>query len=138
MKSSINRRRFLKSAAAGATAFSLITTSKSFAANENVVIGSGEYKYECEHFWGQLPDAHSYGNASHGTAFDSQGLFYVSHTGSPGSVFVFDQKGKFVKSMFPEHVKGGRASGHGIDIRKESDGKEYMYLSPANASMSIP
>ena len=133
-----HRRHFLKSAAAGVASLNLITSIKSMAADGKAVIGSGEHKYECEHFWGALPDGHSYGGASHGTAFDAQGLLYVTHRGNPDSVFVFDPDGKFVKSMFTEHSTGPKsAQGHGIDIRKEADGKEYIYLSPSDASMAF-
>lgn len=145
------RRQFLRSGAAagigfagvGTAAFSggslsLLTTRKAAAAPGRAIVGGGEHTYECEHFWGELPEGHSYGNASHGVAIDSEGLLYVSHTGGPGSIFVFDPDGKFVKSMIPQHEKRpGRSSGHGIDIRREADGKEYLYLSPADSSMAF-
>ncbi len=130
------RRTFLRSTAAAATAlpsFNILADGK-----KSLTVGSGEHTYECIHNWGKLPDGHSYGNASHGAAIDSTGLIYVSHQGSPGSVFVFDAKGKFVKSMIPEHGKpGNRAGGHGIDIRREHDGREYLYLSPSDSSMAF-
>lgn len=128
-----HRRQFLKTAAAGVAGFNILGASKSLAAGKKAVIGEGEHTYECDHAWGQLPENHNYGGASHGAAFDAQGLLYVSHHGSPGSVFVFDPDGKFVKAMFPEHAGGG----HGIDIRKEADGKEYLYLSPNNSAMAF-
>lgn len=134
------RRRFLRTAPAGLglLSFQVITSRKAKADHHQPLVGEGEHTYECSHFWGELPDGHGYGGASHGVAIDSAGMIYVSHTGGPGSVFVFDPAGKFVKSMFPEHNKGNnRASGHGIDIRKEADGKEYIYLSPADSSMAF-
>lgn len=135
---SCTRRHFFKTTTTGAAGISILTTNKTVWANQKPVVGEGEFRFECEHFWGVLPDAHSYGGASHGTAFDEQGQLYVSHQGTPGSVFVFDPEGKFVKAMFPEHSKGkGRASGHGIDIRKEADGKEYIYLSPSDGGMAF-
>lgn len=133
-----SRRNFVKTAATGVAGLNIISSNKTIWAAEKPILGTGDHQYECEHFWGSLPDQHTYGGASHGTAFDEQGLIYVSHQGNPGSVFVFDPDGKFVKSMFPEHSKGrGRAAGHGIDIRKEADGKEYIYLSPSDASMAF-
>ncbi|MFT5328821.1 MAG: hypothetical protein ACI8P0_006737 [Planctomycetaceae bacterium] len=132
------RRNFLKRAAAGAVGLNLITASKAISADKKAVIGSGEHTYECEHFWGELPENHTYGGATHGAAFDKQGLLYVTHHGGPNSVFVFDPNGKFVKSMIPEHSKSETTgSGHGIDIRTESDGKEYIYLSPNDSSMAF-
>lgn len=128
----------MKSAVAGTSGVTLVTSIKSIAQDAKVVIGKGEHQYECEHFWGKLPENHDYGNASHGAAFDEQGLLYVTHQGTPGSVFVFDAEGAFVKSMFPEHKKNqNSAGGHGIDIRKESDGKEYIYLSPSVSSLAF-
>ena len=64
---------------------------------------------------------------------------YITHQGGPdSSVFVFDAAGKFVKKMFPEHSRSQKSSGgHGIDIRKEADGNEYIYLSPADAKMAF-
>lgn len=132
-----SRRSFLQLAGTGA-GLQLITANKSRADHHRKIVGSGEHTYECEHFWGMLPDGHSYGNASHGVAIDSQGMIYITHTGKPDSVFVFDPDGKFVKSMLPDHNKSNeRASGHGIDIRVEGDGKEYLYLSPADSSMAF-
>jgi len=132
------RRNFLHLAGTSAIGLNLITSCKSSYVPTGMVLGSGEHKYECQHFWGELPENHQYGNASHGVALDEQGLIYVTHQGSPDSVFVFDPDGKFVKSMIPIHSKGeGRASGHGIDIRKEADGKEYIYLSPSDSTMAF-
>ena len=93
------------------------------------IVGSGEHKYHCHHDWGTLPDGHHYGNASHGTAIDESGMIYISHQGEPGSIFVFDPDGKFVKSLGKEF----QGSGHGIDVRKEGS-EEFLYLSPANTT----
>ena len=130
MNPSLSRRSFLQKSSlvtAGLAAPNLFLTRKAAAA-ENVVIGEGEHKYECIHYWGELPEAHNYGGASHGVAFDSQGLVYVSHQGKPGSVFVFEPSGKFIRAIAQIH----EGAGHGIDIRKESDG-EFIYLA-ANGS----
>lgn len=140
-----SRRRFLQSGSAasvgtilGASSLQLLTTRKSAAESGASVVGSGEHTYECEHGWGTLPEGHHYGGASHGVAIDSAGRIYISHLGAPDSVFVFDPDGTFVKSMFPEHSLGpDSAKGHGIDIRSEEDGMEYLYLSPASGSMAF-
>ena len=125
----------------GATSISginILCSPKSSAQTRKVIVGSGEFRYECRHNWGQLPDRHDYGGASHGIAFDEEGLVYVTHQGVPNSVFVFDADGKFVKSMIPEHhIDGSWGRGHGIDIRKESDGKEYLYLSPSDSNLAF-
>lgn len=127
-----NRREFLASSAAFAMSAPLLQTSKT--AQKRPVVGSGDYKFECEHDWAMknLPKGHQYGGASHGIAVDEQGLIYISHTGKPGSVFVFEPNGKFVRSMAKQH----QGSGHGIDIRKES-GEEFIYLAPANPKMGF-
>lgn len=124
------RRHFIKSVGFGAasTAFSVPNILRSQEASKAVTVGEGEHTYECIHDWGQLPDGHSYGGASHGIAIDSQGLVYVTHHGNPGSIFVFDPDGKFIRTMGDVHTFRGDGFGHGIDIRKEADG-EYLYLS---------
>jgi hypothetical protein len=110
------------------------------------ILGSGEHTYECHHDWGNasLPAGHDYGNASHGVTIDREGLIYITHTGKPDSLFVFDPDGKFVRSMGSElatkkSAKAGGdtiSSGHGIDIRLEGN-EEFLYLSPANPKMSF-
>ena len=102
------------------------------------VIGSGEFVFECHHNWGHdsLPVGHDYGNASHGIAFDSQGLIYISHNGNPGSIFVFDGDGRFVKSMGELHNAGPFAKGHGVTIRRDGS-EEFLYLAPADSAMGF-
>ena len=122
----MKRRKFLTSATVGLSAVGfprLLLAQKAETAKP--VIGQDGFKYECDHEWGKLPEGHNYGGASHGVAFDSQGLVYISHQGSPGGVFVFDQDGKFVKSMAPNHA----GKGHGIDIRREGN-EDFIYLAP--------
>ena len=126
-----SRRNFIKTTSAVAAtativgAPTLLTAKKSEA--DVAVVGSGAHKYICHHDWGTLPEGHHYGGASHGTAVDASGLIYIAHQGQPGSIFVFDAEGKFVKSLAKEF----QGSGHGIDIRKEGN-EEFLYLSPAN------
>jgi hypothetical protein len=127
----ISRRCALKVSAITAVTISapkLLLAKKSDA--RQAIVGSGEHRYECIHDWGQLPDGHTYGGASHGVSFDEDGNVYITHRGKPGSLFVFDSKGKLMRSMAMEFMEKGMAVGHGIDIRKEN-GQEFMYLSPA-------
>ncbi|MCA8990142.1 MAG: twin-arginine translocation signal domain-containing protein, partial [Planctomycetaceae bacterium] len=125
-----SRRQFLKTAATAAAATTLapcfVHAAKKSGDGE-VIVGSGEYTYRCHHNWGRdsLPENHVYGGASHGAAVDSSGLIYITHYGNPGSVFVFDEAGQFVRSMGDVHI----GKGHGIDIRKEGS-EEFIYLSP--------
>ena len=132
-----DRRQFLRTVGAGAAAIAmpeLLLSQKTTAARP--VIGEGEYRYECIHNWGKLPKGHVYGRASHGVAIDSSGHVYVTHHGTPGSIFVFDASGQFVKSMGREFMENGHGVGHGIDIRREGD-DEFLYLSPDNNSFGF-
>lgn len=126
-----NRRQFIKSAAGAASAVASprILRAEDKSGSKPVVVGEGEHRYECLHHWGSLPAGHHYGGATHGIAVDSNGFVYVSHHGGPGSIFVFDGDGKFVRSMGYYHTIKGSGRGHGIDIRKE-EGGEFLYLSP--------
>ncbi|MGI8604736.1 MAG: twin-arginine translocation signal domain-containing protein [Verrucomicrobiales bacterium] len=121
-----NRRSFIKTSAASAAA---LGSSRLLIAQQsepkNAVIGEGSFKYECLHYWGALPEGHNYGGATHGVALDSEGLVYITHQGGPGSIFVFDPQGKFVRSLAPEH----QGEGHGIDVRREGS-QDFLYLSP--------
>ncbi|QDU97625.1 twin-arginine translocation signal domain-containing protein [Lignipirellula cremea] len=134
---SASRRQFLGAVGAGAAVLaapSLLLAKKTDTANP--VLGFGEFQYECVHDWGQLPSGHHYGNASHGVAIDKAGLIYITHYGAPGSIFVFDPDGKFVRAMGEEFVEQGHGVGHGIDIRDE-DGQEFIYLSPSNTTLGF-
>ena len=126
----MNRRTFLRHSSLVTTAATLGAPQlllQAAEASATPVIGDGAFKFECHHYWGQLPDGHHYGDATHGVAIDSQGFIYISHQGGPGSVFVFDPEGKFVRSMAPQH----QGYGHGIDIRLEGN-DDFIYLSPNN------
>ncbi len=141
-----NRRRFLQAttatAAVACAQAPLFLNAENKSGSREVVIGSGPHSYRCEHFWGQdaVPASHDYGNSSHGVTIDKGGQIYITHTGHPDSVYVFDPDGKFIRSMAGFHaVKKGNttvSSGHGIDIREE-DGEEFLYLSAANTNMSF-
>lgn len=147
-----DRREFLRSTAIASASLAvspLVLHADDQTGTQEVLIGAGEHRYRCIHHWGResLPAKHAYGNASHGVAVDAQGLIYITHTGQPDSIFVFDQDAKFVRSMAPMHAsvpgKGPQAknrstvaSGHGIDIRKEGN-QEFIYLAPTNPDMGF-
>ncbi len=123
-----SRREFMKTAAAGsavALAAPAIVTAKK--TDGQVIIGSGDYQYEVNHQWAQLPSRYSW-QTTHDVAFDSEGLLYVIQEGRLDqdrhpSIFVFDQEGKYVRS-FGSEFQGG---GHGLDIRQE-DGQDLIYV----------
>jgi len=91
------------------------------------ILGSGEFKYEAHHDWGELPASIKYGN-THGVCEDSQGHIYIHHTVNAASesndtMVVFDPKGKFVRSWGKEFKSGA----HGLHIHKEGK-EEFLYL----------
>ena len=110
-KDDLSRRSFLKTAALASAAATgpLILNACRKSDSKRPRVGSGEHTYEVYHDWGMdsLPSGHSYGGASHGVAVDADGLVYVTHQGTPDSMFVFDPDGKFIKSLVSNHrVKG--------------------------------
>ncbi len=130
----MKRRIFLQqtAAAAGAAAVASVTGPlllgmEDKAGSKTPVIGTGEYKYECHHDWGQLPKGFEW-ETTHGVAVDEAGLIYIKHQGHEkmmmDTVVVFDSDGKFVDSFGKKIYPGG----HGIDIRKEGN-EEFLYLS---------
>jgi hypothetical protein len=129
----MKRRSFLKrTACAGATALVAgavpgILGATDKAGTKPPIVGQGEYRYECIHDWGQLPD-HLHWETTHGVCVDEEGLIYIKHQGhgqAPlDTIVVFDKDGKFVRSFGKEYYPGG----HGIDVRKEG-GEQFLYLS---------
>lgn len=113
----------------------LILGAENKSQSKRPVVGQGDYLYECYHDWGDLPVGAAYGHASHGVAFDSEGLLYVTHHGKPGSIFVFDSDGRFVRFLGDVHVRDGSGFGHGIDIRNEN-GQDFLYLSANDPRLS--
>ena len=135
----MNRREFL--AAAAVATYRPVLLGMTRRPRPNPVIGTGEHKYQCFHNWGELPADYAW-QTTHNVALDSAGLVYITHQGigkqkGMDTVFVFDPKGKFVRSFGKEWHGGG----HGIEIRKEG-GEEFIYLSntwtPAQAGEDEP
>ncbi len=129
----MHRRTFLARTAATAgtlaatsAAAPLLLGTEDKAGTKNPVIGTGEYRYECLHDWGQLPKQLKW-ETTHGVTIDEAGFIYIKQQGHGGAamdtIVVFDPEGKFVRSF----GKGYYPGGHGIDIRKE-DGEEFLYL----------
>ena len=95
--------------------------------SKETIIGEGKHRFEVQHDWAKLPDKYSW-QTTHNVAVDAEGLLYVIHEGHANkkdhpSIFVFDQKGKFVRA-FGERFQGG---GHGIEVRKEGT-EEFLYV----------
>ena len=129
----MKRRTFLQNtvAAAGAAAVAsaagpLLLGMEDKAGSKTPVIGTGEFRYECHHGWGELPSKLQW-ETTHGVAIDAAGFIYIKLQGhysrTMDTVVVFDPQGKYVRS-FAKWIYPG---GHGIDIRKEGN-DEFLYL----------
>lgn len=123
----MNRREFLATAALASTGPILLGTTRK-ADDANPVIGSGEHKYQCFHNWGELPGEFEW-QTTHNVALDAAGNVYITHQGlkqkkGMDTVFVFDPKGKYIRSFGADWHGGG----HGVEIRKEGN-EEFIYFS---------
>ncbi len=124
----VTRRRFLKGAAVGAAGLVCAPAVHSAGKTDSkVILGKGDYKYEVHHDCVTLPDQFSW-QTTHNVAVDKEGLLYVIHEGRKSqtdhpSIFVFDAKGKYIRS-FGEQFQGG---GHGLEVRQEGK-EEFIYV----------
>lgn len=126
-----SRREFLKitatAAAVAPLAFPTIVGAQDKSGSKPVVIGTCDYRYECHHGWGELPDSIKWGD-THGVTIDAEGNIYIKHRSGAkepmDAIVVFDPNGKYIRSFGKEYHGGG----HGIDIRKEGC-DQYLYLS---------
>ncbi|HAM72277.1 MAG TPA: hypothetical protein DCM86_11595 [Verrucomicrobiales bacterium] len=124
LPTSLSRRRFLATAAAVVAAPRVLTAQKS---EKQLVIGTGEHRYEVIHNWAQLPDKYSW-QTTHNVAVDHEGLVYIIHEGRENlkdhpSIFVFDDRGRFVRA-FGNQFQGG---GHGLEVRTEGR-QQFLYV----------
>ena len=123
-----SRRQFLSSAAVGTVAALAAPAVHSLAQTDGkLVIGEGDYQYEVQHGWGELPDKFTW-QTTHNVAVDKSQNVYVIHEGKRDkkdhpAIFVFDNDGKFVRA-FGSQFQGG---GHGIEVREEG-GEEFLYV----------
>ena len=128
MKKTQNRRQFITRTTASATA--ALAIPQLLLANKNskqTIIGEGEHQYEVQHDFAQLPDKYTW-QTTHNVAVDAEGLIYIIHEGYQNlkdhpSIFVFDNKGKFIRA-FGNQFQGG---GHGIEVRKEGN-EQFLYV----------
>lgn len=121
------RRRFLAGLGAGLTASlvmpELLDVAHASQTGETpAILGNGKHRYEWVSGWGRLPDGMQFGSTHGAVQVDSAGRIYVN-TDTENAIIVFDDAGKFIRTMGPEW-KGGT---HGMQIRKEG-GKEFIYL----------
>jgi len=124
----LTRRRFVGvSAAAMAATVAAPTVITAQKTDSATIIGEGEYRYEVQHAWPQLPAKYHW-QTTHNVAVDKARNLYVIHEGRANlkdhpSIFVFDKDGKFIRA-FGERFQGG---GHGIEVRREG-GEEFLYV----------
>jgi hypothetical protein len=127
MKPIISRRQFIATTTVTTAALTLPRVLTAQKSDQQLVIGEGEHRYEVLHNWAQLPDRYSW-QTTHNVAVDRAGLLYVIHEGRENlkdhpSIFVFDEKGRFVRA-FGNQFQGG---GHGLEVITE--GKEqFLYV----------
>ncbi|QQS47512.1 MAG: hypothetical protein IPM66_02305 [Acidobacteriota bacterium] len=117
------RRRFLAGLGSGLT-LSILLPDLAFAqtGDKPLVLGTGKHRYEWVSGWGKLPEGMHYGSTHGAVQVDSAGRVYVN-TDTENAIIVFDEAGKFLRTMGAEW-KGGT---HGMQIRKEG-GREFIYL----------
>jgi hypothetical protein len=121
------RRQFITTAARGIAGSPLLLHATHKSGSARPLVRAGEHTFEVIHDWGELPPNIRFGN-THGVCEDSQGHIYVHHTvhassGSPDSMVVFDETGRFVRSWGAEF----RGGAHGLHIRSEGR-DEFLYL----------
>lgn len=125
---SCSRREFLATSVAATVVIvgapAVITAQKT---DKPLIVGEGEYQYEVQHEWPQLPKEYTW-QTTHNVAVDKAGNLYVIHEGRADlkdhpSIFVFDSDGKFIRA-FGSQFQGG---GHGIEIRSEGN-EEFLYV----------
>jgi hypothetical protein len=128
MKRKHSRRSFLGTAAASASLILApnIRTERRAGKNDTVT-GEGDYQYQVDHEWTQLPEQFTW-QTTHNVAVDSENNLYVIHEGRAElkdhpSIFVFGPNGKFIRA-FGSQFQGG---GHGLEIRQEGT-EEFLYV----------
>jgi hypothetical protein len=94
---------------------------------EPVVLGEGDWRFECVHDWARVPSHIALGN-THGVCQDAAGNVYIKHTvhassSSPDAIAVFDADGAFVRSWGAQY----RGGAHGLHYSREPGG-EFLYL----------
>jgi hypothetical protein len=123
-----SRREFLATAAvSSATVLAVPAVLTAKKTDSPLVVGEGDYRYEVQHDWPQLPERYTW-QTTHNVAVDHSGCVYVIHEGKAElkdhpAIFVFDPEGKYIRS-FGNQFQGG---GHGIEIRAEGS-QEYLYV----------
>jgi hypothetical protein len=92
-----------------------------------VILGDGKHRYEWVRGWGNLPAGVKLGSTHGGVVVDAQNRVYFSTDGDD-SIIVFDQDGKYVRSLGKEWKPDKDGNGtHDMQLNKEG-GQEFIYL----------
>ncbi len=124
----VSRRQFLASTTATAAALAApAVLVRPARATEPVIVGEGEYRFEVQHQWAQLPSPFTW-QTTHNVAVDRDRNLYVIHEGRADkkdhpAIFVFDSEGKYIRS-FGSQFQGG---GHGLEVRQEGN-EQFLYV----------
>lgn len=127
-----NRRNFLAGLGAGLAASAiapqlLFSAEARRSSEEPVILGAGNHKYEWVRGWGKLPEGMKFGSTHGGVVVDSKNQVYFS-TDSDAAIVVFDQNGKYIRSIGKEWKPDKDGNGtHDLQLHKEGK-QEFIYL----------
>jgi hypothetical protein len=121
------RRLFTGAVALSAAAAAAPALARARRLGDETVVGEGAHRFRVRHGFARLPDRFTW-QTTHGVAVDAARNLYVIHEGRKElkdhpSIFVFDDKGQFVRA-FGSQFQGG---GHGIEVRQEGN-EEFLYV----------
>jgi hypothetical protein len=132
ISSDFSRRAFLRGLGAGIAAstvasHSIFTALAKTRGADQIILGAGNHKYEWVRGWGKLPAGVKLGSTHGGVVVDAQNRVYFSTDGDD-SIIVFDQDGKYVRSLGKEWKPDRDGNGtHDMQLIKEG-GQEFIYL----------
>jgi hypothetical protein len=124
------RRRFLQGLTFTAVSLASPGLARPFAGIRGdgpVILGDGKHRYEWVRGWGQLPADVKFGSTHGGVVVDAKNRVYFSTDGND-SIIVFDQEGKYIRSMGKEWKPDKDGDGtHDMQLIVEN-GQEFIYL----------
>jgi DNA-binding beta-propeller fold protein YncE len=126
----LTRRAFCVGLGAGVTsavASASTGPASGKGSNDALTLGAGRHRYEWVRGWGTLPAGMTYGSMHGGVVVDSQNRIYFSVDGD-ASIVVFDQEGRFIRSMGAEWKPDTEGAGtHDMQLHREGR-QEFIYL----------